>query len=29
VNGVIVREHELHDGDEIVVGGTTIRYEES
>jgi hypothetical protein len=29
VNGVLVSEHELDDGDEIVVGNTTIRYEES
>jgi hypothetical protein len=29
VNGVIVKEHELHDGDVILVGATSIRYEES
>lgn len=29
VNGTIVTEHLLRDGDEIVVGNTTIRYEES
>jgi hypothetical protein len=29
VNGVRVADHDLHDGDVIVVGGTSIRYEES
>jgi hypothetical protein len=29
VNGVVIKEHPLHDGDVIVVGGTSIRYEES
>lgn len=29
VNGAVVTDHHLADGDEIVVGGTTIRYEES
>lgn len=29
VNGVVVREHELRDGDVILVGATSIRYEES
>jgi hypothetical protein len=29
VNGTRVSEHKLHDGDEIVVGATTIRFEES
>lgn len=29
VNGDVVTDHRLADGDEIVVGATTIRYEES
>ena len=29
VNGVAVAEHALRDGDVIVVGATSIRYEES
>jgi hypothetical protein len=29
VNGVVVKEHPLHDGDVILVGATSIRYEES
>jgi hypothetical protein len=29
VNGVLVKEHPLRDGDVIVVGATSIRYEES
>lgn len=29
VNGVVVREHPLTDGDVIVVGSTSIRFEES
>jgi hypothetical protein len=29
VNGVVVREHDLHDGDVIEIGATRIRYEES
>jgi hypothetical protein len=28
VNGVLSTEHELRDGDVIVVGSTAIRYEE-
>jgi Protein of unknown function (DUF3662)/FHA domain len=29
VNGVVVKEHPLRDGDVILVGATSIRYEES
>jgi hypothetical protein len=29
VNGVVVREHMLHDGDKIAVGATVIRFEAS
>jgi hypothetical protein len=29
VNGVVVREHVLHDGDEIAVGATVMRFEAS
>jgi pSer/pThr/pTyr-binding forkhead associated (FHA) protein len=29
VNGVLVREHVLHDGDEIAVGATVMRFEAS
>jgi hypothetical protein len=29
VNGIVVKEHPLHDGDVILVGATSIRYEES
>ncbi|MDQ1521132.1 MAG: hypothetical protein QOI55_2205 [Actinomycetota bacterium] len=29
LNGVVVKEHPLHDGDVILVGATSIRYEES
>jgi hypothetical protein len=29
VNGVTVKEHALNDGDEIVVGATSLRYQES
>ena len=29
VNGVVVKEHALADGDVIVVGATSLRYEES
>jgi hypothetical protein len=29
VNGVVVKEHSLADGDVIVVGATSLRYEES
>ena len=29
VNGVPVREHVLHDGDEIAVGATVMRFEDS
>jgi hypothetical protein len=29
VNGVVVREHDLRDGDVIEIGSTRIRYEES
>jgi hypothetical protein len=29
VNGVVVKERALHDGDVILVGATSIRYEES
>jgi pSer/pThr/pTyr-binding forkhead associated (FHA) protein len=29
VNGVAVKEHPLEDGDVIVVGATSLRYEES
>lgn len=29
VNGVVVRDQQLNDGDVIVIGGTSIRYEES
>ena len=29
VNGARISEHVLHDGDEIAIGATTIRYEES
>src|SRR5438552_825698 len=29
VNGVVVKEHSLNDGDVIVVGATSLRYQES
>ncbi len=29
LNGVAVREHPLHDGDEIRIGSTVLRFEES
>ncbi|MCU1426763.1 MAG: hypothetical protein JWL83_763 [Actinomycetia bacterium] len=29
VNGALIKERELHDGDVILVGATSIRYEES
>jgi hypothetical protein len=29
VNGVVIREKELEDGDVITIGETAIRYEES
>jgi pSer/pThr/pTyr-binding forkhead associated (FHA) protein len=29
VNGVVIREHPLRDGDVILIGATSIRYEES
>ncbi len=29
VNGVVVKEHVLHDGDVILVGATSLRYQES
>jgi len=29
VNGATVREHVLQDGDELRIGSTTLRFEES